>query len=90
MGSPKKIASPHSGLLGILRHCVVFKALLSLKKVPRRATGFFGHQGASNFLSFDFTQSTFDRRNLDSILIRALMGQVRHFFARSPLARCAN
>ena len=63
MGSPKKIASPYSGLLGIFASlCRVQGSFVAKKKVPRRATGFIGHQGASNFLSFDFTHSTFERR----------------------------
>ena len=33
-GAPRRLHRPIQGCWGFLRHCVVFKALLSLKKVP--------------------------------------------------------
>ena len=75
MGSPKKIASPYSGLLGIFAS---FKAFLSLKKSALTGNR---RQGTSGRIQLPLPPYSLDLRtsHLDPILIRALMGQGRAF-----------
>ena len=81
MGSPKKIASPYSGLLGIFASlCCVQGSFVAQKSAltDGQQASSDGHQGASNFSSLPHL---LDLRtsHLDPNLIRALMGQGRAF-----------